>query len=52
MAEDTELGQRVDALRPDLTALVRDLYAHPEIGFEEHATVARIAALLSVAVLR
>ncbi|MBD3758566.1 MAG: amidohydrolase [Microbacterium sp.] len=47
VAEDIELGQRVDALRPDLTALVRDLYAHPEIGFEEHATVARIAALLA-----
>jgi len=47
VAEDIELGQRVDALRPDLTALVRDLYANPEIGFEEHATVARIAALLA-----
>ena len=35
-----------DAL-PDLTAIRRDLHAHPELGYEEHRTAQRIAAELS-----
>jgi amidohydrolase len=31
----------------DLVAIRRDLHAHPEIGFEEHRTSARIAELLA-----
>lgn len=41
-----ELGAAVDALRPELATLAHALYDEPEIGFAEHASVARIAALL------
>lgn len=43
---DDEIAAAVERLRPDLARLARELYDEPEIGFEEHASVARIAALL------
>jgi amidohydrolase len=38
-----DLANRIAPLLPALTALRRDLHAHPETGFQEHATAARIA---------
>ena len=35
-------------LQPELTALRRELHAHPELGFEEHYTSARVVAALKV----
>lgn len=35
-------------LHPELTALRRELHAHPELGFEEHYTSARVVAALKV----
>ena len=32
---------------PELTALRRDLHAHPELGFEEHYTAARVQEALA-----
>ena len=46
MSAGTDLAGAVEALRPELSALAVALYDEPEIGFEEHASVARIAALL------
>ena len=43
---DDEIAAAVERLRPDLARLARELYDEPEIGFEEHASVARISALL------
>lgn len=43
---DAEVAAAVEALRPELARLVRELYDEPEIGFAEHASVARIAAVL------
>ena len=37
---------RIDAFAEDLTALRHDFHAHPELGFQEHRTSARIAGLL------
>ncbi|KQP48581.1 M20 aminoacylase family protein [Pseudorhodoferax sp. Leaf274] len=37
---------RIAQFHPELTALRRDLHAHPEIGFEEHYTAARVADAL------
>lgn len=42
-----ELSGAVDALRPDLEALALALHDDPEIGFEEHRSVARVAELLA-----
>lgn len=42
-----DLAASVEALRPALAALAEDLYAAPEIGFEEHASAARIVELVS-----
>lgn len=42
-----ELSAAVEGLRPDLEALATSLQAEPEIGFEEHRSVAKIAALLA-----
>lgn len=36
------------ALHPELTALRRELHAHPELGFEEHYTVRRVVESLKV----
>ena len=44
---DVEIAAAVEALRPELARLARELYDEPEIGFQEHASVARIAALLA-----
>jgi len=46
-AVDAEIAAAVERLRPELARLARELYDQPEIGFEEHASVARIAALLA-----
>ncbi len=40
------IGARVAAVRPELEDLARALYAEPELGFQEHKSVARIAELL------
>ena len=37
---------RIAELHPELTAFRRDLHAHPELGFEEVYTAARVAAAL------
>ena len=41
----------IDALlhewTPELTAWRRDFHAHPELGFEEHRTAARVAERLA-----
>lgn len=42
----TPLPNSIAALAPDLTAWRRDLHAHPELGYAEHRTAARVAALL------
>jgi amidohydrolase len=41
-----EVAASVDALRPELEALAVSLHEDPEIGFEEHRSVARVAELL------
>ncbi|MFT4231987.1 MAG: amidohydrolase [Leucobacter sp.] len=41
-----EVGRAVDALRPELEALAVSLHEEPEIGFEEHRSAAKLAALL------
>lgn len=46
-AVDAEVAATLEALRPELTRLVRELYDEPEPGFAEHRSVARIAALLA-----
>ncbi|AOW11994.1 amidohydrolase [Hydrogenophaga crassostreae] len=38
----------IAAYHPELTALRRDLHAHPEIGFEEHYTARRVVESLKV----
>lgn len=38
----------IAALHPELTALRRELHAHPEIGFEEHYTARRVVESLKV----
>lgn len=42
-----ELGNRVDALRPELERVGRDIHANPEIGYEEHKAVQWLTALLT-----
>lgn len=37
---------RIEGFAADLTAIRRDFHRHPEIGFQEHRTSARVAALL------
>ncbi|MDR7151010.1 hippurate hydrolase [Hydrogenophaga palleronii] len=38
----------IAAFHPELTALRRDLHAHPELGFEEHYTARRVVESLKV----
>jgi len=38
----------ITQFHPELTALRRDLHAHPELGFEEHYTSARVRESLKV----
>ncbi len=40
------LLERVGQLQPELTAIRRDIHAHPELGMEEHRTSALVAAKL------
>ncbi|WP_159501812.1 M20 family metallopeptidase [Microbacterium sp. 18062] len=46
------LHDEVEALYPELFDVFADLHRHPEIGFEEHRTTARVVALLEEAGLR
>jgi amidohydrolase len=39
---------RITEFHPELTALRRDLHAHPELGFEEHYTSRRVIEALKV----
>lgn len=39
---------RIAQFHPELTAFRRDLHAHPELGFEEHYTAARVVEALKV----
>ncbi|WP_449280508.1 M20 family metallopeptidase [Leucobacter sp.] len=41
-----QIAARIEGLSAELRALAVDLYEHPEVGFEEHRSVARIAELL------
>lgn len=40
------IADRVAAIRPELEALAVSLYEEPEVGYEEHKSVAKIAELL------
>ncbi|WP_374412814.1 M20 aminoacylase family protein [Hydrogenophaga sp.] len=40
--------EQIAAFHPELTALRRELHAHPEIGFEEHYTARRVVESLKV----
>lgn len=39
---------RITQMHPELTAFRRDLHAHPELGFEERYTAARVAEALKL----
>jgi amidohydrolase len=39
---------QIAAFHPEITALRRDLHAHPELGFEEHYTSSRVKQALEV----
>ena len=41
-----EISTRIDALRPELERVGRQIHANPEIGYEEHKAVAWLAELL------
>jgi amidohydrolase len=41
-----EISTRIDALRPELERIGRDIHAHPEVAYEEHRAVAWLAELL------
>ena len=41
-----ELSTRIDALRPELERIGRDIHANPEIAYEEHRAAAWLTALL------
>ena len=45
----TEAYRRLTSWHGELTAFRRDLHAHPELGFEEHRTAARVVAALRAA---
>src|SRR5437016_6011697 len=40
------LARRIDALRPELEQVSRDIYANPEIAYEEHKAVGWLTELL------
>ena len=40
------LSTRIDAMRPELERIGRDIHANPEAGYEEHRAVAWLAELL------
>src|SRR5438132_13151963 len=41
-----EISTRIDALRPELERVGREIHANPEIAYEEHKAVAWLAELL------
>ncbi len=41
------IAEETDALFDDLVAIRRDIHAHPEIGYTEHRTTARIIEILT-----
>lgn len=41
-----EISTRIDALRPELERISREIYAHPEIAYEERQAVGWLTALL------
>ena len=41
-----EISNRLDALRPELERIGRDIYANPEIAYEERQAVAWLTELL------
>ncbi|TMC46460.1 MAG: M20 family metallopeptidase [Chloroflexi bacterium] len=41
-----EISSRIDALRPELERIGRDIHANPEIAYEEHQAVAWLTDLL------
>jgi amidohydrolase len=41
-----EISSRIDALRPELERIGRDIHANPEIGYEERQAVGWLTALL------
>jgi amidohydrolase len=43
---ETGLEGRIAALLPEVEALRRELHRHPELGYAEHGTVARVRAFL------
>src|SRR6185437_16743657 len=43
---DDAIAARIDALHPELTAIRRDIHAHPELGMEETRTAALVARTL------
>ena len=48
MVNPGRLFEQLSAMHPELTAFRRDLHAHPELGFEEVRTSARVAEALRV----
>lgn len=43
----SEIDRTLASLRPRLQNLVHQLHAHPEVGFEEHASVRALADALA-----
>src|SRR5690348_8548774 len=41
-----EISTRIDALRPELERISREIHAHPEIAYEERQAVGWLTALL------
>lgn len=42
----TQIRQAVDELHPQLCEIAADLHAHPELAFQEHRSVAKLAAAI------
>ena len=43
---DTSIRDGIAAAHPELTAIRRDIHAHPELGMDEHRTAALVAETL------
>ncbi len=41
---DDAIAARIRAMHPELTAIRRDIHAHPELGMEETRTAALVAS--------
>ena len=48
MTTPIDLSQDINALKPDLVALRRELHQHPELAFEEVRTAATLAGRMRV----